>query len=184
VYYPRITQQKNDNMHTEAASAFRGHRGSTLVAVMWVMAAVSIFGVMSLNISSVELEISSNERQMREVFYLSEGAAFEAIQRLINAPRADLEDKINFWHHSEVAVNQDGTDFRDPLQWKIDGRNGDNAMQSALNPQSYYSAVEHRLAAGSSAVVTGPRLYMNRVYGLCSKHKALNLVEIGYQLRY
>lgn len=154
------------------------------MVVLLFMAAISIAGVMSLNLSSVEIEISSNERQMREVFYLSEGAALEGVQRLVNAPWIDLEDKIYFWHHAGNAADREKTDYRDPLQWKIDGRGSDNAMQSALDPQSYFSAVEHRLAAGSSAVVTGTRLYMNQVYGLCSKYKAMNLVEIGYQLRY
>ena len=171
-------------VHRQAASAPRSCRGSTLLAVLWVMAAVSILGVMSINISTVELEISYNERQMREVFYLSEGAALEGVQRLVNAPRIDLEDKIYSWHHDGKAANPSETDFRDPKRWKTGGRDDDNAMQSALDPQSYYSAVERRLASGSSVVVTGTRLYMNRVYGLCSKHKALNLVEIGYQLRY
>lgn len=171
-------------MYRTARLAFCGDEGSTLVVVLWVMAAISILGVMSLNLSTVELGISSNEHQIREVFYLSEGAAFEGVQRLINAPRTDLEDKFNFWHHGGKMASVDKTDFRDPQQWITDAREGENAMQSALDPQSYFSAVEHRLAAGSSAVVTGTRLYMNRIYGLCRKHKAMNLVEIGYQLRY
>lgn len=180
----KIRQQPKDRICTTAMPAPCSDRGSTLVAVLLIMAAVSIFGVVSLNISSVELKISYNERQMREAFYLSESASLEGVQRLVNAPRIDLEDKIYFWHHDENAANRDKTDFRDPRQWKIDGRDGTNAMQGALDPQSYFLAVEHRLAVGSSAVVTGPRLYMNKVYGLCSKHKAMNLVEIGYQLRY
>ena len=160
------------------------YRGSTLVAVLWFMAIITILGVVSLNISGVEIEIASSERQLREVFYVSEGAALEGVQRLVNAPGVDLEDKIYFWHHDENTMNSDKTDFRDPGQWKIGGHNGDNAMQSALDPQAYFAAVEHRLASGSSALVTGTRLYMNRVYGFCSKHKTMNLVEIGYQLRY
>jgi hypothetical protein len=154
------------------------------VVVLLVMAVISIFGAISLNISSVELEISYNERQMREVYYLSEGAALEGVQRLVDAPRIDLEDKLYFWHHEEDAANCDKIDFRDPQQWDIDGRGEDNAKQSALGSQSFFAATEHRLAAGSSAVVTESRLYMNRVYGFCSKHKAMDLVEIGYQLRY
>lgn len=180
----KIYQQPKCILCTETMPVPCSARGSTLVAVLLIMAAVSIFGTMSLNISSVELKISYNERQTREVFYLSEGASLEGLQRLVNAPRIDLEDKIYYWHHGENAASRDKTDFRDPRQWKIDGRDGNNAMQSALDTQSYFSAVEHRLAVGSSAVVTGPRLYMNQVYGLCSKHQAMNLVEIGYQLRY
>lgn len=159
-------------------------KGSTLVVVLLVMAAISIFGVMSLNIGSVELEISSNERRMREAFYLSEGAALEGVQRLSAAPRVDLNDRFYFWHHDGNMMDNEKNNFRDPRQWKVSGLRGDNAMQSVLDPQSYFSAVEHRLASGSSAVVTDSRLYMNRVYGLCSKSDAMNLVEIGYQVRY
>lgn len=173
-----------DKMCTETRFDPFSPKGSTLVAVLLLMMAISIFGVMSLKISSVELEISSNERQMREVFYLSEGAALEGAQRLDNAPRIDLEDKFYSWHHEENAAAPDPIDFRDPRQWDVDGRNEDNAMQSDLDSQAYFAAVEHRLASGTSAVVTGSRLYMNRVFGLCSKYKAVGLVEIGYQLRY
>lgn len=177
-------KKKRDDIYTATVFDSRSRKGSTIVVVLLVMAAVSIFGVMTINLSSVEREISYNERRMREVFYLSEGAALEGVQRLVNAPRTDLEDKIYFWHHEENAVNHKRIDFRDPRQWDIDGRDPDNAEQSALDAQSHFAAVEHRLATGSSAIVTEPRLYMNRVYGLCSKHKSVNLVEIGYQLRY
>lgn len=171
-------------MCTDMMSAIRNEKGSTLVMVLIVMTAISIFGIIALSISKVELEISSNERQMREVFYLSEGAALEGAQRLVNAPPIDLEDKIYPWHHDENTAAQDTLDFRDPRQWDVDGHGEDNAMQSALDSQVYFAAVEHRLAAGSSAVVTESRLYLNRVFGLCIRNNAVGLVEIGYQLRY
>jgi hypothetical protein len=161
-----------------------GERGSTLVAVLLIMAAISIIGMVGLNISTVELKISSNERVMRETFYLTEGAAFEGVQRLANAPRIDLEDRIYFWHHRGDAAEGDGINFRDPQQWNTSGLKEDNAQKSALDAESFFSAVEHRLAAGSSAVVTESRLYLNQVYGLSRKYDASDLVEIGYQLRY
>lgn len=159
-------------------------RGSTLVVVLLIMAAISIFGAMSLNFSSVELQISGNERQMREVFYLSESAALEGVQRLENTPRIDLEDKVYYWHHRGDAKGHDKLDFRDLQQWDADGHGEDNARKSALDSKSCFAAVEHRLAAGSSAIVTGPRLYLNQVFGMSDKYKSGNLVEIGYQLRY
>jgi hypothetical protein len=171
-------------MCTDIMSAIRNAKGSTLVMVLIVMTAISIFGIIGLSISNVELEISSNERQMREVFYLSEGAALEGAQRLVNAPPIDLEDKIYPWHHDETTTAQNTLDFRDPQQWDFDGHGEDNAMQSALDSQVYFAAVEHRLASGSSAVVTESRLYLNRVFGFCSRHNAAGVVEIGYQLRY
>jgi hypothetical protein len=158
--------------------------GSTLIVVLVVITSISILGIMSMNISMVELDISHNEHLMREDFYLLESAALEGIQRLVDAPPIDLEDKIIFWHHARCTPDRGSTNFRDPQLWHAEGGTEDNAMQSTLDPQSYFAAVEHRLATGSSAVVTEPRLYMNRVFGLCTRNKAVKLVEIGYQLRY
>jgi hypothetical protein len=154
------------------------------MVVLLVTLAISILGIMNINISTVERDISHNESLMREDFYLSEGAALEGIQRLVDASRIDLEDKFFVWHHAENAVDMDEMNFRDSRQWHADGRSEDNAMQSALDSQSYFAAVEHRLAAGSSAITTEPRLYLNRVFGLCTRHNAAKVVEIGYQLRY
>jgi hypothetical protein len=171
-------------MQPEIISAACNRRGSTLVVVLLVVMAISVFGIMSMNISTVEHDISHNERLMREDFYILESAALEGIQRLVDAPIIDLEDKIFFWHHAELSTNKGSINFRDPRRWHTASGSGDNAMQSSLDPKSYFAAVEHRLATGSSAIVTEPRLYMNRVFGLCTRHKAAKLVEIGYQLRY
>ena len=46
-----------------------------------VMVSLTIIGVVSINTSVVEIHISSNERQLREAFYLAEGGAQEGIQR-------------------------------------------------------------------------------------------------------
>jgi hypothetical protein len=171
-------------MHPDILTVRCSQGGSTLVVVLLVIMSISILGIMSMNISSVELDISHNERLMREDFYLLESAALEGIQRLVDAPPIDLEDKFLFWHHAGIAPDQGATNFRDSQQWRADGGSEDNAMQSTLDPQSHFAAVEHRLATGSSAIVTEPRLYMNRVFGLCTRHKAVKLVEVGYQLRY
>jgi hypothetical protein len=161
-----------------------GQEGSALVVVMLVLAAVAILGVMSINTSTVELSIARNEREIREAFYLSEGAAMEGIQRLMDTPRIDLEEKIQFWHHSAEAMKADAIDLRDPQDWDVDGRGEDNGLQSQLDEKAFLAAVEYRLSSGSSAVCTESRLYLNRVYGHSTKYNAVNLVEIGYYLRY
>ena len=158
--------------------------GSVLVVVLLIMTALAILGVMSINTSTVELAIARNEKETREAFYLSECAALEGAQRLIDTPRIDLEEKIGFWHHEEETAETAKEDFRDPQYWDADGRGEDNALQSGLDENTYIAAVEHRLASGSSAILTESRLYMNQVYGLSTKHDALSLVEIGYYLRY
>jgi hypothetical protein len=158
--------------------------GSALVIVLLVTMAISILGVVSLNTSVVELDIARNERDIGEIFYLSESAALEGLQRLVDSPSIDLEEKVQFWHHSDRTMNTQSISFRDPQKWDIDGQGEDNGMRSELDPDGFFAAVEHRLATGSSAIVTESRLYLNKVYGLSTKHNAANIVEIGYYLRY
>lgn len=159
-------------------------KGSTLVAVLLVLLAITILGIMSISACIVELKIASNERETREIFYLSEGSAMEGLQRLADLPSVDLDEKIAFWHHSAKEEDTANSTFRDSQKWDVDGIGEDNAMQSKLSPNAFFAAVEHRLATGSSAIVTGSRLYMNQVYGLSTKYHTSDLVEIGYYLRY
>ncbi len=171
-------------MHPNSSSYDQNPNGSILVVVLLVMTAISILGIMSINTSTVELRIARNEREVREVFYLSESAAIEGVQRLIDTPPIDLEEKIQCWHHGIETATAENLNFRDPQKWDVDGRGEDNGRRSALDQNAFFSAVEHRLATGSSAIVTESRLYMNQVYGLSTKYNAVSLVEIGYYLRY
>lgn len=171
-------------MHSKPGPRIEGPMGSTLVVVLLIMTAISILGVMSINTSAVELDIARNEREIREIFYLTESAAMEGVQRLADTAVIDLEDKIQCWHHSAETVSTEKIDFRIPQKWEVSGQDKDNAMQSALDPNVFFAAVEHRLATGSSAVVTQSRLYMNQVFGLSTKYNVNSLVEIGYYLRY
>ncbi len=159
-------------------------KGSVLVITLLVLAAISIIGVTSLNMSTTELKIVCNEREIKEVYYLSESAVMEGLQRLIATPAVDLNEKIQPWHHRKMTISEEKIDFRDPRFWDADGKGQDNSRRSALDSDSSFAAVESRLASGSSAIVTESRLYMNKVYGLTKKHEALNIVEVGYYLRY
>ena len=120
-----------------AGSSGHSQSGSALVVVLLVMTALAILGVMSINTSMVELAIARNEREAREAFYLSECAALEGIQRLIDTPRIDLEEKIGFWHHEEETAETAKEDFRDPQYWDADGRGEDNALQSGLDENTF-----------------------------------------------
>jgi hypothetical protein len=94
--------------------------GAVLVITLLVLLAVTVLGVASLQTTSVELNISRNEREIRETFYLAEGAAMEGLQRLKAVPAVDLEERIFLWHHDRDSIGNDKTGFRDPAhgRWK------------------------------------------------------------------
>ena len=164
--------------------AVLNQRGSAIIVVLLVMIAVTIIGVMSINTSVVDLKIARNEKQVRQTFYLSEGVTMEGVQRLADTEPIDLEEKYQFWHHSSKEIQQKKIDFRSIEGWDVDGHQEDNGLSSAMGSNLYMAAVEWRLATGSSAIMTGSRLYLNRVYGLCDRDKSQQIVEIGYYKRY
>lgn len=159
-------------------------RGSILVIVLLVMLAVTILGVLSIHTSAVELQIAGTERRMREAFYLAEAAAVEGVQRLVNAESTDMNERYLAWHHSQKDIEAKSIDFRDPLDWDVDRIAPDNGIFATVGEDVFIAAVEWRVATGSSLISTESRLYVNRVYGLCSKNNADTLIEIGYKSRY
>lgn len=159
--------------------------GSVLLVVLLIMIAISVLGVMGLQSSAVEMDLVRNGRDIRETFYLSEGAALEGVQLLVNAAREDLQDAQPVWHHARKAVQARGWNFRGIDDWDGDGQGGDdNSVQSRLSRDSLICAVEWDVACGGSLVMTESRLVVTRVYGLSKKHDADQVIEIGYAMRY
>ncbi|KJS28490.1 MAG: hypothetical protein VR64_24205 [Desulfatitalea sp. BRH_c12] len=162
----------------------QNQRGAVLLITIMVLVAVSVLGVAAIQSGIIELKLAGNERQVRETFYLAESAAMEGLQRLAALQATDLNEQFAFWHHRKKDEQGDPIDFRAFRQWDVDGQADDNAMQSPVGPETYFAAVEWQVATGASLVMTGSRLYQNRIYGICLQQQPGDLVEIGYYLRY
>jgi Tfp pilus assembly protein PilX len=158
--------------------------GSVLLIALLVLLAVTIFGVVSLNTSSVELHIARNERDVREVFYLAEAGVMEGVQSLVDTKQIDLEEKFLFWHHAAKDIEAQQVNFRNPGHWIPSEEAEKNARPCAISPETYLAAVEWDVATGDSLVMTEPRLYVNRIYSLCQKNNSSEIIEVGYRLRY
>lgn len=160
----------------------QSQRGSVLIITLLVLMGVTILGITSIDKSIVELKIARNEKEMRKLFYLSEGACMEGVQRLVDTAGIDLEEQIQGWHHphkKDKSVN-----FRLPSHWDVDGIDEDNGLAGSVDEDTYIAAVEWKVATGGSLVQTQPRLYQNRIYGLCNKYGVQTITEIGYYIRY
>ena len=162
-----------------------GHSaGSALIICLLVLAAITVLAVFGINSSAVQLQIAANHKQMGHGFYLAEGAAMEAAQRISNAPREDLLDHFYFWHHTRREMESASKDENHPQQLPQPGSDTMPALESTLGPNIYLAAVEWGVAPGSSLVATEPRLYLNRIYGKTSRNRADSTIEIGLQKRY
>lgn len=158
--------------------------GFALVAVLMVIAVLTVLGIVALDIATVNLEIASSHKETRESFYLAEAAAMEGIQRLLNRPVIDRKECFLYWHHDLATMEKNNLDFTKPENWQTTELAEINAFQSELDPSAFMVAAEQRVASGSSLIVTDSRLYINRVYGLCTKHNADDIVQVGYYMRY
>ena len=158
--------------------------GSAILVTLLILLAVTVLGVAAINRSVVTLKMTQNEREARETFYLSESAAAEGVQRLSLASGVDKDEKVRRWHHPKKSSDGGIPDFRDPDAWDVDGKGTDNGRPGALGRGTYLAAVEWKVATGSSLIQTAPRLYQNRIYGMCQRHGAVTIVEIGFNLRY
>jgi hypothetical protein len=162
----------------------QNQQGSVLLITILVLVAVSVLGVAGIQSGIIELKLAGNERRVRETFYLAESAAMEGLQRLTAVQGIDLNEQFTFWHHRKKDAEEVPIDFRALSQWDVDGKQDDNARQSLVGPQTYFAAIEWQVATGGSLVMTGSRLYQNRIYGICLQQQPADLVEIGYYLRY
>ena len=165
-------------------TSFDQESGAVLLTTLLVLIAITVLGLASINKSIVELKIARNEREVRELFYLSEAACMEGIQRLQSTDNTDLNEHAQFWHHSKKSISDNRLNFRDPTHWDMDGLTEDNSINSTLNADTYIAAVEWTVATGGSLIQTQSRLYQNRIYGFCDKYDAENIIEMGYYMRY
>lgn len=163
---------------------FSNQHGAVLMTTLLVLLAITILGIASLNTSVVESKIARCEKEYGETFYLSEGAAMECIQRLIDTEAVDKNEQFPFWYHSKNGSAAQGVDFRRPGDWDVDGVGQDNGLKSPVDDDIYMAAMEWRVATGGSLVQTASRLYQSRAYGLCAKYGAGTIIEVGYNLRY
>ena len=159
-------------------------KGSILVIVLLIMVALSVFGVLGIQLSLIEMKLVGNERDIRETFYLSEGAVLEGVQRLVNLKQTDLLDAYPVWHHSRKKLEALQCNFRNVKHWSADTKEKDNCIHSRFNPEGMIAAVEWNVASGGSLIMTEAQLMVTRIYGLCRKHNTDQLIEIGYAMRY
>lgn len=166
-------------MHTS-----KKETGSVLLIALLVMTAISVLGVLAIQSSIIELNLVRNERDIQETFYLSESAALEGVQLLSNLKAEDRQDRYPIWLHSRKKLAAMNLNFRDASKWHADEQGGGgNSIKSRFNSDSLISAVEWDIVSGGSLVMTEPRLVLIRVYGLCMKYNANQLIEIGYVMR-
>ncbi|GAB6142925.1 PilX N-terminal domain-containing pilus assembly protein [Desulfocicer niacini] len=178
--------------YQQTKTAFNNSNGSTIVIVMLILAVLTILGISSINTSTIELQISHNERIYQENFYLAEAVALEGAQSLEVTPEDVLDNRALplQWLKTVKWLEDNDVDMTHVESW--DTTDTPNASVSTVITDSrgtvLFSAIEEKLAKGASLDMSeSNNMYEYTVRGLCDDSQNGNghvLIEIGYKKRH
>jgi len=158
-------------------------RGSTLYAVLMILAILTLLGITLIDMTVVDLKLSGGYKDYKKQLYLAESAALEGVQQLINADMSAGTINDIFWIHT-LKTNGTAADNY-PLSDKIWKK---SKLSVAASPRAevVYSAIEkHNLCV---ADLSGTSLHEYEVTGiynpLTTRGKGRIIVKIGYRKRF
>ncbi len=165
-------RMKRDKKTDKAKAGLAGESGSIMVVSLLILVIASIIGVISLNFSTIETKLASSDRIEKENFYLAEGAAMEAAQRVENDTPANLKNRV--WDYLNDAV-----DFSDPGQWT------DQQSDLSSDINATYAAADMGIAQGSSLDMSNEtQLHCFKIFGRHVSQGYEELIEIEYRRRF
>lgn len=154
--------------------------GSAILIALLVLAAVTVIGFTSSNVSLIEQRIVQNEQIGVSNFYLSESAALESLQWLDLAQNP--EDIVPFttpypW------LNDVGTwDFSVSGVW--DTVSTPNASVSTVDPTAAKYAVNMMGTDSKSTLsLNATRVYKFEAFGLSEQSQSEAIIQVGYNKR-
>ncbi len=166
-------------------SILNNEKGSAIVFALLALAALTIIGISSTNISITELGIVRNEQIYQTNFYLAESSAYEGALHIEKEsdPLQLIPDTSEYnW------LNDDATDFTVATNWNDVGQGSndatDNSDPSQFDTDTIYSTVAKGVRKGSSLSLGASRLYDFSVFGKSETNNGNAVIEIGYLKRF
>jgi Tfp pilus assembly protein PilX len=152
-----------------------------LFAALVLLVLLSIIGISASRIASTEITMVRNELIYQRNFFLAEGAAMEAADRLANT--ADLKDHMPVWMetaHGTLDYANLRTYFShatDPFATVIP-----QASELDLTRTLYVGGIDGT-APGEGLDPDRPKIHAISVYGRC-EWDGVSIIKIGYRAAY
>lgn len=153
----------------------------TIVAALVILALLTVIGISASRVSSTEATMARNEVVYKLNFYLAEGAALEAADRL--AKNGNLRDNSEPWMEM-VTGNLDTDSLR--YYWDNSTAAGDTVIPepSKVDLGHTHFLVGHDgVAHGSSLDMSKPTIHAIAVYGRCVWEGSA-IIKMGYRAAY
>jgi len=152
-----------------------------VVAALVILTLLTVVGISASRVASTEATMARNEVVYKRNFYLAEGAALEAADRL--AKNANLKDSSETWMEM-VTGNLDVDRLK--YYWDNSIASGDTVIPEPSKvdlDHTHYLVGHDGVAQGSSLDMSKPTIHAIAIYGRCVWNGAA-IVKMGYRAAY
>ena len=150
-----------------------------IVAALVILTLLTIICFSAARVANNEVTMARNESVHQRNFYLAEGAAMEAADRLTHT--ANLKDNVPAWMEKDAGSIDVDTTLRSYLSGKETVKPLPSAVDDA-NRATVVAGVEG-VAPGGSLGMHAPTIYILGIYGRC-QWDGESIVKIGYRAAY
>jgi hypothetical protein len=180
---PKAGKKRKDNDMKAYDTIMNNEEGSVIILTLIVLALLTVIGISSTTTSTIELQITRNERLFNQNFYLTEAAIMEAIQRVKNETNQSVLNGLseNWLHNTKNIMD-------DPGNWVRSGASTNSELSSydTGNNELYYSVVNLGRMAGSSLDPTkGQSIREYTIFALYDSDSVTRsgqiLIEVGFK---
>jgi type IV pilus assembly protein PilX len=175
----------------------KNQNGSVMVVGLMVLMLASLIGIAAITTSTIEVEVTANDKFRKEDFYRAEGAAMLAAQLLENERdssalydlpygQADPDNPAappDLWFRNDLSGFPDPDDVTDNYNWDP-YLNGSGEAPVDDTGQTRFMAIHDGYSEGSSTRMDATAVHTITVYGRSARERGSAMVEIGYKKRY
>jgi len=148
-----------------------------IVAALVILTLLTIICFSAARVANNEVTMARNESVHQRNFYLAEGAAMEAVDRLTHI--AGLKDNVPAWMERAAGRLE-----VDTLRSYLKDKEAVKPRASAVDAnRTMFVAGLERAAPGGSLGMHAPTVYILGVYGRC-QWDGESIVKIGYRVVY
>lgn len=167
--------------------SINNEHGFVLVTSLLMLTILMIIGIAATNTTTIELQISGNDKLAKQTFYQAESEAYRAAQQLDNRsdesnPDYNLDELRPSRSNSVWLFEEDkeAALLTDETQWRENPTN----PSSAIMPFVAISLGRVKGGKASSLKMTAKSVYAYHLYGRSAQNNAQKIIEIGCKYRF
>ena len=162
-------------------------QGFVLIVSLLILMVLMIIGIAATNTTTIELQISGNDKLAKQVFYQAEGAVAEAFRIIANDSSSALDDpNVYKWLERDpdgsgvLTVGAGGTELADVY----DNTTPSTIWSAATLPSTEIAGAFRGIAHGSSLGLGSSRIHLYDLYGRSQQHNARAIIKEGCRLAF